>query len=106
LVGRMSGDEFYIILPGFKSVSGQTEKEIVDHTTERIYQIVIEQIQKAGIPAKLEAGVSFGLVVLGKNDDAKSLFSRADALCLQNKRQKYSSLKKSGKDFRDDRLLN
>lgn len=77
MVGRIGGEEFFIILPECKL---QNAKGIIDRLRKSIAEI---KFDSKVLNSKVTA--SFGVTELQKNDDLTSLVSRADGLLYEAK---------------------
>ena len=72
LVARTGGDEFTVVLTGFKPVAGVTEQELMDDNMAR-YQ------------STLGSRATLGIALLRPAETASELYDRADAACTANK---------------------
>lgn len=103
-VGRLHGDEFYAILPGFHPMAGQSEEELVDARTEWFSSTFQSALEELDLPDELRLNVSFGIAILQSDESPAELQKRADAICMANKAVRKADLAKAGNNFTDDRL--
>jgi len=104
LVGRLGGDEYYAVLPGFSPLTNQTEARLMEATAHRYGQAFGAAVAKLGLPAQLSVGVSFGIAILMPNETAEDLYRRADEIARSHKKHLYANLSKAGASFKDERL--
>lgn len=103
VVGRLGGDEFYVIMPGFSPLSEQSEGQLIENVAARHRKAFEKHIGGLGLP-DINVGVSFGLAILQSEENASDFFRRVDKLCLSNKEARYKELKDKGVTFEDGRL--
>lgn len=103
LVGRLGGDEFYAILPGFSPMPGQNLNDLFADTAIRYRQAFDSAVASAKLPNELKVGVSFGMAILVPEESAENLYNRADEKAIKNKELMYEDLGRQGLNFYDHR---
>ncbi len=96
LAGRLGGDEYYAILPGFAATNEQSEDQLMRSTTARYAKAFDSAVEKLQLPGRLKVGVSFGIAILAPSESAESLYKRADDIARSNKRALYYRLNQVG----------
>lgn len=107
LTGRLAGDEFYNIMPGFTPTPGQSTDQLINEIIARYEEAFAQIASKLGLPEGIRAGASFSIAILdveNRQDSAESLFNRADSLLLKIKKRKKEEKIASGQAYEDDRM--
>lgn len=104
LVGRFGGDEFYVLLPGFSPLDGQSLEDLRQHTIDRYQQTLAANINNLELPSELHVSVSFGVATLNSGEAAAEFHQRVDQIAQAAKKSRYENLRSSGTTFSDERL--
>lgn len=104
LAGRLGGDEFYVLLPGFCPLAGQPLDDLLEQTIQRYKTGLKSNIAKLNLPVDLYVNASFGIAVLGSGEKADDFYHRCDQIAQYNKRKFYEKLAQKGIAFGDERL--
>lgn len=98
MIGRLGGDEFYAVLPGYLPLDEQDPEDLYKTTMARYQDAFREAIAGLDLPEELRARVkvSFGIATLQPYESAEMLYKRADAAAYDNKQKTYAELGRKG----------
>lgn len=104
IVGRLGGDEFFALLPGYSPMPGQTDEELNNDRAERLKAKFAEFVHELGIPDRLHVDITVGISVLNPEDTQETFVKRADDDLRLKKEANYSTLSDQGITFEDTRV--
>ncbi len=100
---RIGGDEFMVLLVGYEPEDGESEADFNARNINRIKETFTKNAHEIGIPDERKVGLSIGLAMFEKGDDANSLIKRADDAEKIDHESVYKALKETGLKFEDRR---
>jgi diguanylate cyclase (GGDEF)-like protein len=109
VLGRLGGDEFYVILPNYAPLSDQSADELNENFEAR-FKLQVKSnfrsiIEAKGVPEGLGAGISMGIAILETGDTWESLALRADQELGIDKKHSHQMWENLGIVFEDSRII-